>query len=78
MKTLTKLFEAVNGGSWLLKSVKESRDGSRYIFRAETRFFQGFEKQNSAEIYASKAYADRLCRHYFGCKTSELKRFTYE
>ena len=77
MKTLKKLLESVHSGSWQLTRIKQNYKGDKYIFEAKTRFFQGFEKQNSFYKVVSKKYADTLCMEYFGKKTSELNSFTY-
>ena len=77
MKTLSKLFESVHKGSWQFVSIKQSYDGTKYIFKAKTRFFKGFEQQNSFHKTVSKKYADKISNEYFGKKTSELNAFKY-
>ena len=77
MKTVNKLFESVHRGSWVFKSIKQTRNGQRYIIEGKTRFFQGFEQQNSFYKIVSKKYADKLSIEYFGKKTSELNCFIY-
>lgn len=77
MKAFKNLIESVHGGSWQLVRVSQNYKGDKYIFNAKTRFFQGFEKQNSFQITVSKKYADRLCLEYFGKKTSDLNSFIY-
>ncbi len=77
MKTVNKLFESVHNGSWQFKSIKQNYSGQKYIIEGKTRFFQGFEKQNSFYKVVSKKYADKLSLEYFGKKTSELNAFRY-
>ena len=77
MKTVKELFESVHEGSWQFKSIKQNYSGQKYIIEGKTRFFQGFEKQNSFYKIVSKKYADTLSVEYFGKKTSELNAFRY-
>ena len=77
MKTLTKLFECIHGGSWQFVSIKQNYKGDKYVITAKTRFFQGFEQQNSLQKIVSKKYADTLSVEYFGKKTNELNAFRY-
>ena len=77
MKTVNKLFAAVHAGTWQFKSIRQNYSGQKYIIEAKTRFFQGFEKQNSFYKVVSKRYADKLSIEYFGKKTSDLNAFRY-
>lgn len=77
MKSLKELFCKVHSGSWCFTRVQRTRTGDRYIFEARTRFFKGFESQNSFFKIVSKKYADRLCMEYFGKKPYDLNAFRY-
>ena len=77
MKTLRKLFECIHGGSWQFVSIKQNYKGDKYVITAKTRFFQGFEQQNSLQKTASKKYVDILCMYHFGKRANELNAFRY-
>lgn len=77
IKCANQIFENVHNGSWQFVSIKQNYKGDKYVITAKTRFFQGFEKQNSFYKIVSKKYADKLSLDYFGKKTSELNAFRY-
>lgn len=77
MNTISKLFESIHNGSWQFVSIKQNYKGDKYVITAKTRFFKGFDQQNSFQKTVSKKYADSLSIEYFGKKTNELNAFRY-